>query len=230
MANQNQRKTIADEFSEQYTNPELRTASKTANYNRGISNVQVVRAAAIQEERRQITRFENNQRELEGVRSSAAYKAGRQVGRMKATVTTNLARVRATPVVVEIAIWYWPWYIFELILAVLATISFGVAAWLYTVTDPVALEVLSQSWSGLGVEAFFFVFLGLSGFIFFFRVCQIAIATLQFKVILIHPWFGEGAGFKITTLMLTLIGSLIPMLQLFPVFWLWIIAVLWNPK
>jgi hypothetical protein len=162
--------------------------------------------------------------------ASIPYKAGRTAGRMKALVTTNLARVRATPVVVEIAIWYWPWYVFEMILAGLASVSFGVAAWLYTITDPTTVDMLAESWMGIGVEAFFVVFLGLSGIIFFFRCCQILISTFQFKLLFIHPWFGEGAGFKVTTLMLTLIGAFIPLFQIFPVFWLWIIAVLWNPK
>lgn len=229
MENQTQRKSVSDEFAEQYTNPALRNIPKPANDNRGIRNIQVVRAAEA-EERKQVTRYENNQREIAGIEASNAYKAGRKVGRMKAVVTNNLARVRATPIVVEIAVWYWPWYIFEMILAVLASISFGVAAWLFSISDPAIIDLLMESWTGLGVTAFFFVFLGISGFIFFFRCCQILISTLQFKLLLIHPWFGEGAGFKISTLMLTLIASFIPLLQIFPVFWLWIIAVLWNPK
>lgn len=234
MANQNQRRSVSDEFADQYTNTHLRGPQESANDNRGISNVRVVRTAVEEEERKQIVRYENNQRQIMAAEAAMANnptRGGRVKGsRLKATITNNLARVRATPVVIEIAVWYWPWYIFEMILAVLGSISFGIAGWLFTIADPATVDALTESWSGVGVTAFFVVFLGISGFIFFFRVCQILISTLQFKLLLIHPWFGEGAGFKITTLMLTLIGSFIPLLQIFPVFWLWIIAVLWNPK
>ncbi len=231
MENPNQRKSVSDEFADQYLDTNLRGPKETNTDNRGISNVQVIRAAAEAEQRQQITRYENNQRQLEGVWGGAPYKAGRQVGRMQALVTNNLARVRATPIVAEIAIWYWPYYIFfEMILAAFATISFGVAAWLYTAIDPDTIAALSQSWGGIGAEAFLVIFLGLSGVIFFFRCCIILISTLQFKIVLIHPWFGTGSGAKIGTLILTLLGSFIPVLQIFPVFWLWIIAVLWHPK
>jgi hypothetical protein len=54
----NPRPTVTDEFVEQYTNPQTRFAPEAANDNRSIRNVQVVRAAAEVEERKQITRYE----------------------------------------------------------------------------------------------------------------------------------------------------------------------------
>ena len=149
---------------------------------------------------------------------------------IKAFLRKKAIQARATPVVFTIAVWYWPWYIFELILAVFARVSFAIAGWLYSVTDPITIAALMQSWGGLGAATFFYVFLGLSAFIFIARILQIVIATAEFKIILLHPWFGEGAGFKICSLMVTLIGSFIPLLQTFPLFWIWIIAVLMNPK
>ena len=63
-----------------------------------------------------------------------------------------------------------------------------------------------------------------------FTLLQIFLIYLVYKVNRLEPIFGKGSGMKLGAIILTLIGSTIPILNMFPWFIFWTIAVWRNPK
>lgn len=149
----------------------------------------------------------------------------------KQMLRINVARVRALPVAAAISIWAWPWYLFlTLPLAILASISMGISYALYSEVDETALAFAMAAYQGVSPDAFLVVYFGLSGILLFSNVCQILIASTMFKGVMIKPWFGRGTTFKLVSIMLILISSFIPLLNMFPLLGLWVFAVIMNPK
>ncbi len=153
-------------------------------------------------------------------------------GRFKQTIVENVARVRASPVAVAISAFATPWYfIVQLPLALLATvfITLGYRAQLLADSSVVA-EYALESVAGFSSDVFLVLYLAFSGILCFFYFCQIIIGTVLFKMAFIHPWFGRGVSFKIGSIMTILIGSFVPILNMFPLLALWVTAVVFNPK
>lgn len=156
-------------------------------------------------------------------------------GRLKNTIEVNVARVRATPIAAGISAWAIPWYfIIQLPLAVVATVFFGLtyAAQLLLSSSYIASAAAAtvELIGGFTVDMFMFVYLAFSALICFFYFCQIIIATALFKIGFIHPWFGRGVAFKLGSILLILISSFVPILNMFPLLGLWVAAVVLNPK
>ncbi len=155
--------------------------------------------------------------------------------RLKQTVLVNLARVRATPIAAGISAWAIPWYLtIQLPLAVVASVFFGLAYAAQLLVDSSfvaeAAAATVELIGGFTVDMFMFVYLIFSALICFFYFCQIIVGTVLFKIGFIHPWFGRGAAFKIISILLILISSFVPLLNMLPLLGLWVAAVVINPK
>lgn len=150
------------------------------------------------------------------------------------TITVNVARVRAVPVAAAISAWALPCYFcFMLPLGIFSSIALGAAFAVeyYTNTSGGSVtDALIEQIYGLNLSAFMVVYFALSGIICFFNWIQIIIGSIQFKGASIKPWFGRGTTFKTGTIILIMISSFVPLLQLFPLIGLWVFAVVTNPK
>lgn len=152
--------------------------------------------------------------------------------RIKNTIVVNVARIRATPVAVTISAFAIPWYfIVQLPLALLATvfITLGYGAQLLGDSSVVA-EYALESVAGFSSDVLLFLYLAFSGLLCIFYFCQIMLGTILFKIAFIHPWFGRGTGFKVGSIVLILISSFVPILNMFPLLGLWVAAVVMYPK
>jgi hypothetical protein len=152
--------------------------------------------------------------------------------RIKNTIVVNVARIRATPVAVTISGFAIPWYfIIQLPLALLATvfITLGYGTQLLGDSSVVA-EYALGSVAGFSSDMLLFLYLAFSGLLCFFYFLQIIIGTALFKIAFIHPWFGRGATFKIGSILLILISSFVPILNMFPLLGIWVAAVVMYPK
>jgi hypothetical protein len=148
------------------------------------------------------------------------------------TIVITMGRVRATSIATTIAVWALPWYfVVQLPLGLLATlfITLAYGAQLLGGTSFITNLAL-ESFAGFTFDAFLFLYFALSGLLCVLYVCQIVIATVQFKIGLIHPWFGDGVAFKLGSILLILLSSFVPILNMFPMLGLWIMAVIVNPK
>jgi hypothetical protein len=157
-----------------------------------------------------------------------------QRGFIAETITANVARVRAVPVAAMISAWALPCYFFFILpLGLFASMALGAAfvvEYYMNTTGGTVAEAIIQQLYGLDFSAFMVVYLGLSGIICFFNWIQIIIGSIQFKAFFIKPWFGRGTAFKTGSIILIMIGSFVPLLQLFPLIGLWVFAVVTNPK
>ncbi len=142
--------------------------------------------------------------------------------------------MRAVPIVATISVWAVPYYFcFILFPGVLASLALATAFAVeyYTNTSGgTVTEAIIEQMYGLNFSAFMVVYFALSGIICFFNWVRIIAASIQFKAALIKPWFGRGTAFKTGSIILILISSFIPLLQFFPLFSLWMFAVVTNPK
>ncbi len=59
---------------------------------------------------------------------------------------------------------------------------------------------------------------------------QILVIYFFYKFLGLEPLGGEGSGFKYGTLIIVIIGYLIPLVNLFPWFYVWTFAVWLKPK
>lgn len=150
------------------------------------------------------------------------------------TLTVNVARVRAVPIAASISVWALPCYFcFMLPLGLFASVALGAAFAVeyYTgASGGSVTEALIEQVYGLNMSAFMVVYFGLSGIICFFNWIQIIIGSIQFKAAFIKPCFGRGTAFKTGSIILIMISSFFPLLQLFPLIGLWVFAVVSNPK
>jgi len=63
-----------------------------------------------------------------------------------------------------------------------------------------------------------------------FNILQMLLFYFIYKINRLEPVFGKGSGIKVGAILLILIGSVIPVLNMFPWFIFWTIAIWKNPK
>jgi hypothetical protein len=166
-------------------------------------------------------------------------------------VKTNLARTRAFAV--NIGIWSWAtfsWLFFQLPMAILSLLFLGAAAALDMITiveeDDGLLVSIGKRFVGafadiaeatlelIGVNATLLHpanFFGLTYLIIIcFGIFMLLTIFIIYKLSLLKPLSGQGAGIKKGGFILALIGYSIPILNLFPWFIPWTFAVLYKPK
>lgn len=227
---------IASQFKAQsYTNNPLNHDSENIS---GVQNPTIERtdSKSSANNRKKVARANE---EVERIRGEYANAENNRITRYLAkkdienigVVRKNFARARALPISAGISVWAIPWYLFvQLPLGILATLSLGIAYQLSTIDATNVAGELAATIANMSSHPFFFVYLAFSIFIFFFYCCQIAIASGLYKIGLINPWFGRGASIKVLTLIIVLISSFIPILQILPVLGLWVFAVILSPK
>lgn len=145
-------------------------------------------------------------------------------------IRTNIARVRATALSIIVGTLAIFCYVGQLVLALLSIIAFGLAASLFELNATSSLLGGLTEYVGVTPEALFALYLIACLLIFGLNFIQIFTVTWIYKAALLHPWFGRGTTFKLGAIILTLIGSFIPILNMFPLIYLWIAAVMLNPK
>lgn len=148
--------------------------------------------------------------------------------------------------------WMGFWYItFQLPLAVLSAAGLGMALVVYsaistvigeTVTQflvenlPVALSTLAAAVAYVAGEEFALLF---DPFILFalpfaatfaLGLMQLILAWFVYMLMGLNPLSGNAAAAKIATFILALIGTGIPLLNLFPLAVVWCAVVWWHPK
>ena len=224
---------------------------ESSNYN-SIQNAQVIRAernverqknrarlsqiAALQagEEQAELTRAE---RIALAIRAQAVEKNGQEG--IFSKVEKNIARVRVISVTSTIALWATPIYLTMILpIGLLATGMFGIAVSLYAMfgvtSDGVTVESI-LGFSGVGIagslaETFLGLFFVLGFVILFLNIVIILGASAEYKIAFIKPWFGNAAALKLICIILTIICSVLPLVQMAPMALLWVAAVFFYPK
>ena len=142
-------------------------------------------------------------------------------------------------VAATVALWATPIYLTTILpIGLLATGMFGIAAGLWAMFGMTSDGTTVQSilgFVGVGVagqlaSAFMGLFFIGSAIVCFLNALIIAGASAEFKIAFIKPWFGSAAALKIICIILALICSFLPLVQLAPLTLLWITAVFFYPK
>lgn len=120
--------------------------------------------------------------------------------------------------------------IIQLVLGGLASLAFFVAAGLYTLSDEAELVAAVLAYAGMTPDNFLLIYFGGSILILVLNGIQLVIGTVIYKAGQAHPIGGKGATFKLASILIIIIASFIPLLQMIPLIWLWIIAVTINPR
>ena len=96
-----------------------------------------------------------------------------------------------------------------------------------------AIDALSQFFAGFDISTLFdpMTYFSLTYVIFVvIAFLQLLIVGLLYKLAMLEPLGGKGAGLKYGALMLALVGYSIPVVNIFPWVGLWIFAIWLNPK
>lgn len=118
----------------------------------------------------------------------------------------------------------------QLVLGVLAGLALFIGAGLYSISDEASLITEVLAYAGMTPENFIFIFLGVSGLILFLNFIQIVVGSVLFKIGLARPLGGRGGSLKITAIIVIIVTSFMPLLQIIPLVWLWVVAVTLNPR
>jgi len=118
----------------------------------------------------------------------------------------------------------------QMILGVMSSITAFAAASIYILTDESAIAGAVSYYSGITADMFFSLWLIFSGILLVFYTLQIILGSLMFKAVLARPLGGRGSAFKIITLMIVLISSFIPLLNILPLLWIWVSIVVLSPR
>lgn len=183
------------------------------------------------------TQPSNKSQPSEGQDESGATRQPRTIKRgyrRKAEGTLRLLAIRAklTPVIASVSFFSGFFYIGQLACGVIALIGLMVAILFNSLATNGGeiLSMLAAQFLNLDFSLGMVIYLLGCFLIFALYFIQIAIISWVFKVAGAHPWFGRGAGLKITSIICILISSFIPLLNLLPLLYLWIFAVAANPK
>ena len=241
-------KDTATRFKESYNRPlgQFGEGEDTKNQ-QGIRNPRVVRNFS---DEKYLARGERGRKAL-ARREALTYKPGespaeteqnnsprnqtqkKEISLIKGSINQNLGRIRSMPIGASILVWSLPYYFaIYLPLAILSTISLG-AAWAFGAADTGNTDLASPllDGSGMGHDAFLVIYFGLTMILIIFTLVQLLVAIFQFKIAFLHPLMGERGTFsKLLFAFLTLINCIIPGANIFPVFFLWLLFAVLNPK
>jgi hypothetical protein len=152
------------------------------------------------------------------------------------------ARVSAINVTC-IASWGWALWLLQVIFGILGIISIGIVAGIDALTSTeggffawitgTVTGAINEILKFVGIdfaEIAMYVFIATYAVILTVGALMVATLYLQYKLAMVNPIFGNGSGFKFGMLMLTFIGIATPVLNLFPVILLWMVAVWLYPR
>jgi hypothetical protein len=145
-----------------------------------------------------------------------------------------IARTKATAVGSSIFAWtFFVWPV-QLVFAILSIVGLGLASAISSITE--SSWIASKISSALaGLASFAGIDLGIAGGIFaipwlivmVIGILSLATASIQYTFALLHPLSGDGAGLKIGTFLLAIVGYTVPIANLFP----WVVVfvlVVWK--
>lgn len=118
----------------------------------------------------------------------------------------------------------------QLVLGGIASVAFFIGAGLYSIADEAAFTNAVLGYAGMTPENFLLIYFGGSVLVLVLNFIQLILGGILFKIAQSHPIGGRGSTSKIATLMLIVIASFVPLLQLIPLVWLWTLAVALNPR
>ena len=158
---------------------------------------------------------------------------------LKLLKTSPRTRAKANAVTVSIGTWYgWVW-VTQLIFAVISIIAFGSMA----LGSEAASENIINQWTANLVNSASKFFLGYSfadgiqilfiathAIVMAIGFFSLLAAFLQYKISGLNPLNGNQSSLKQVSLLLILIGYSMPILNLFPWMYVWIIVVWKYPK
>ena len=163
-----------------------------------------------------------------------------------------LARVRVTTANTWIGAWAMFWYLtFQVPMAIVSAAALGYAYAVYATIDTIlgstaadfvvekailaagsisgSFEWISEQLLGVGINPLE-LFIGSFALIFLLGLLQLILTWFVFTCMRINSLSGEAAGIKNLMFALAGIGYAIPILNLFPLIFLWMIVVWIHPK
>lgn len=239
--------TISDEFGRRYENPNGEGVDSSNQNSQGIQNARTSRYFS---DEKYLKKGERGRKAL-ARRNALAYAPGEKTeqsrpnnyqsnqvttnrgGLIKGSIKQNLGRIRSVPIGASTLIWSVPYYFtIHLPLAIFSSIALGFA-WYLGNLEAEGISLLAPLFEGTGLafDSFLILYFGLTLVLIVFNAIELIIAMLMFKLAFLHPLMGARGGFsKITFAFLTIFACIIPGLNMFPFFFLWLLFAVLNPK